>query len=116
MNIVQDIQAVATGFVERNSTVQILCQEWRDAVKQSSDSLSIVMHRLGPAALEVQSLWEDTYGRNLVIDIGTSHVVAMMPHDIHWLVAREKKLASDMRFARVHFKNRIAEILLLGKL
>ena len=102
MNNVEDIQAVATGFVGQNLSVLILSQEWRDAVKQSSASLAIVMHRLGPAALEVQSLWESRYGRNLVIDIATSEVVALMPHDINWLLAREKKLASDMRFVKLH--------------
>jgi hypothetical protein len=40
-----------------------------------------------------------TYGNKLVLDVAIPENIARMPHDIHWLVEREKKLSDDMRWA-----------------
>ncbi len=92
------LQAVTTGFIGIPTTVQILSQEWRDAVRDSSGSLAGIMYRLVPYALEVQELWVKTYGHKLVLDVAIPENIARMPHDIHWLVEREKKLSDDMRW------------------
>lgn len=89
---------LSTGFVGRKYVVQIIREEWRSAVQKSFGTLSKIIFRLVPHAKETHDLWTTTHGRNLIIDIETVEMQGKMPYDVHWFVARQKKLATDRRY------------------
>ena len=91
---------LSTGFVGRKYVVQIICEEWRNAVQKSFSTLSKIIFRLVPHAMETHDLWTTTHGSKLIIDIETTEMRDKMPYDVHWFVARQKKLATDRRYTK----------------
>lgn len=97
---------LSTGFVGRKYVVQIICEEWRNAVQKSFSTLSKIIFRLVPHAMETNDLWTTTHGSKLIIDIESVEMLEKMPYDVHWFVAREKKLATDRRYTKKGKKRR----------
>ena len=103
MDGIEDVlQAICTGFIGPDNTIQILPQSWRNAVAKSLDSISRIMNRLVPISVEMELYWEKHYGSELIIDIETSEIYEKLPLDSKWFVAQEKKLADEKRLFVIH--------------
>lgn len=93
------MQALATGFVGKATTVQILSKQWRDAVAQAQAEVVVSMYRLNPLALEVMALWERDYGSVYFLQVESEEFISHLPDELSIFEITQKEYASKVRAA-----------------
>lgn len=91
------MQALATGFIGKATTVQILSRQWRDAVEQAHAEVTESTYRLNPLALEVMALWERDYGSVYFLQVESEEFMKRLPDELSIFEITQKECASKAR-------------------